>query len=349
MVSVAVNIVTYNSEHYIDACLQSVFAQHIPNLTITVVDNGSTDGTRAHLSMWERYGVRVVLQPTNLYYAKAHNLALSLGHEDVVVTLNPDVILAPGYLAENLRAFAQSPRIGSVNGKLLKIASPDILAPELASPPSRFTIDGAGLTMLRSRRPYLRGHQRLAMRECLTPGYIFGADGACAAYRREMLEDTAIGGECFDEDFVIYREDVDLAWRAQIYGWDCYYAPAAIAYHVRGFSPGQKRRHIDRALRHHSVKNGWLLIAKNEASLSSYLRDGVFTVPYQARVVGGLFLVEQTSLPAIGDVRRLWPKMMRKRAEIHARRRRPWGEIEQWFGARAETRVLAHAPYVPVI
>lgn len=332
--SVAVNIVTYNSEQYIDSCLQSVFAQQVPNLIITVIDNGSSDSTPNRLREWAQYGVRVILQPTNLFYSKAHNLALTCGDEDYVVTLNPDVILAPGYLGHVLQAFARSPRIGSVNGKLLKIDSPEAVAPVVSLPPGRFTIDGAGLMMLRSRRPYLRGHQKLATKACTSPGYIFGADGACAAYRREMLRDLAINGECFDEDFVIYREDVDLAWRAQILGWDCYYAPSAVAFHVRGFSPGQRRRHIDPALRHHSVKNGWLLLAKNERSLGAFLRSGMATVPYQARITGGLVLTEWSSLGAIGEVRRLWPRMMLKRAIIHGRRRRPWDEIERWFGER---------------
>jgi GT2 family glycosyltransferase len=57
--------------------------------------------------------------------------------------------------------------------------------------------------------------------------YVFGACGGAAAYRRSMLDQTGL----FDEDLFMYCEDVDLAWRAQLSGWRCVYAPAAKVYH----------------------------------------------------------------------------------------------------------------------
>jgi GT2 family glycosyltransferase len=95
--------------------------------------------------------------------------------------------------------------------------------------------------MRRSRRPNLRGTRQPAASACREPAAIFGVDGAAGLYRRVMLDDVAVAGEVFDEDFAIYREDVDLAWRAQILGWESHFAPAAVAYHVRGFHIGQDR------------------------------------------------------------------------------------------------------------
>ena len=43
-----------------------------------------------------------------------------------------------------------------------------------------------------------------------------------------MLDDVAIAGEVFDEDFFAYREDADLAWRAQLLGWDALYVLSLI-------------------------------------------------------------------------------------------------------------------------
>ena len=56
---------------------------------------------------------------------------------------------------------------------------------------------------------------------------MFGASGAAALYRRAMLDDVRVEGEWFDENFFAYREDADLAWRAQLLGWRCRYVAAA--------------------------------------------------------------------------------------------------------------------------
>lgn len=57
--------------------------------------------------------------------------------------------------------------------------------------------------------------------------YVFGACGGSAAYRRTMLDQIGL----LDEDFFYSCEDVDLAWRAQLTGWRCVYAPRAVVYH----------------------------------------------------------------------------------------------------------------------
>ncbi len=327
----AINIVTFNSARSINTCLESVFGQECRDFGVTVIDNGSTDDTMARLEHWRELGARVMSMGRNLYYARAHNTGIRETDSEFVLTLNPDVVMRPDYLLQVAQAFALSPRIGSVNGKLMLLqALPVGLEETLALDSSELVVDGAGLMMLRSRRPFLRCHRALAMSGCVEPRYIFGADGACAAYRRAMLEDTAIEGEYFDEDFVIYREDVDLAWRAQLYGWDSYYMPAAMGYHMRGFHLGQNRRSIPAYIKRQSVKNGWLLLIKND-TLRALVQNVPSIVLYQAKILGGLLTIEQRSLPAVVDVIRLWPRMQRKRAVIQSRRVRTDHEMHAWF------------------
>jgi GT2 family glycosyltransferase len=76
-----------------------------------------------------------------------------------------------------------------------------------------------------------------------------------------MVDDLLIGGEFFDEDFFVYREDADVAWRAQLMGWKCLYAPYAKGYHVRNALPGN-RRALPPEINMHSVKNRFLLRMK---------------------------------------------------------------------------------------
>src|SRR5438309_1087708 len=68
-----------------------------------------------------------------------------------------------------------------------------------------------------------------------TSGEVFGACAGAALYRRAMLDD--VGG--FDEDFFMYLEDVDLAWRARCAGWRCVYAADAVVHHWHSLSAGE--------------------------------------------------------------------------------------------------------------
>ena len=77
----------------------------------------------------------------------------------------------------------------------------------------------------RRRKNGLVGHGAPG-RSYRIPGEVFGADGAAALYRRETLEDCALGGrEVLDEDMALWASDADLAWRAQLLGWRCVYEP----------------------------------------------------------------------------------------------------------------------------
>ena len=91
---------------------------------------------------------------------------------------------------------------------------------------------------------------------------VFGATGAAVCFRRAMIDDVGIEGEFFDEAFFAYREDADVAWRAQILGWDCLYVPRAIGWHVRRVLP-TNRRSIAASLNRHSVRNRFLMRIKN--------------------------------------------------------------------------------------
>ena len=149
---------------------------------------------------------------------------------------------------------------------------------------------------------------------------MFGATAAAALYRRAMIEDVSIEGEFFDETFFAYREDADVAWRAQLLGWDCLYVPSALGYHVRRVLPSRRGR-LPAMLNRHSVKNRFLMRIKN-ADGAVWRRCALVGLTRDAVVVGGCLAREWTSLPAFWDVATLWPRARRQRAIIQSRRRR---------------------------
>ena len=135
--------------------------------------------------------------------------------------------------------------------------------------------------------------------------YVFGACAAAALYRRQMIDDVSIGGDFFDPDFFAYREDADVAWRAQLLGWRCIYTPAAVGWHVRSVVPGE-RRSITPSINMHSVKNRFLMRIKN-ATPGLYRHCWLPMTARDLVVVAGCLLVEPRSLPAFWQVAKCWP------------------------------------------
>ena len=161
---------------------------------------------------------------------------------------------------------------------------------------------------------------------------IFGPDGACAFYRREMLDDIAIDGEVFDEDFYLHKEDIDISWRAQLRGWKSVCVPDAVAHHIRRFRPGGRER-VGQLERCCGVRNRYLLAMKNEIGWH-YLRDSWSIAAYDVVVLGYLLLRERESLAAIRSAWELRHRMFHKRRIIRERRKVETSYLQQWFNGR---------------
>ncbi|MGA2601386.1 MAG: glycosyltransferase family 2 protein [Bryobacteraceae bacterium] len=319
--SVCVTIVTYNSREYIEPCLRSLFQQGYRHLEIAIVDNASWDGTREVLSRYEG-SVKVEYNDTNIGFAAAQNQAIRLSASDWVLVLNPDVVLRPGFIAELVGAAQFDESVGTVCGRLLAIGR-DL------KPYRQPVIDTTGIYFTPEMRHFDRGWKEPDEGQYRDLEYVFGASAAAALYRREMIDDISGSGEFFDPDFFAYREDADVAWRAQLMGWHCLYVPDAVGYHVRSVGPGD-RRAVPGVLNMHSVKNRFLMRIKN-ATGGLYRR---FWFPMTARdllVVGGCLLWEQRSLPAFWRVAQCFPRALRRRHWIMGHRRVSDERIAQWF------------------
>ena len=113
-------IVTYNSERYIRRCLEGILEQEGVATEIVVVDNASSDGTRAILRRF-RNRIRTILNDRNLGFAEAQNQAIRASGADWVLTLNPDVLLLPHFIRTLRDAGQSDASAGTVCGKLLSI------------------------------------------------------------------------------------------------------------------------------------------------------------------------------------------------------------------------------------
>ncbi len=318
---VSVTIVTYNSGRFIKRCLLSVLAQGYPNKEVVVIDNASTDGTQGIVEQFEDR-CRLVFNETNVGFAAAQNQAILLSRGDWVLALNPDVLLTSSFIEALIETGHADSKVGTVCGKLLTMRSNFTL-------PDEPLVDSTGMYFTPMLRHLDRGSREVDNGHYLNCEYVFGATAAAALYRREMIERVSIDREFFDPDFFVYREDADVAWRAQLMGWRCMYTPHARGYHVRSVLPGN-RRALPAVINMHSVKNRFLMRMKNMTG-DLYRRNWFAITVRDVVVFACCMLREQTSLKAFWFLIKNRKRILAKRREIMQRRRVSDDYIATWF------------------
>jgi GT2 family glycosyltransferase len=311
---VTIGLVTWNSARDLPACLEAIRAQRHQPIELLVGDNASDDGTRRLLEAGTAPGERRYFS-ANLGFSAAHNALIRESRGTYYLTLNPDVVMEGGFVGALAEALDAAPQAGSATGKLLRRDAPGV-------------IDSTGIVMQRSQRHLDRGAGEVDRGQFDAPGLVFGVSGAAGCYRREMLDDVGVGGEFFDEDFFAYREDADLAWRAQLLGWDAIYVPSAVATHVRRVTP-ERRSALPAEINRYGVRNRFLLRLKNQ-TLGHAVRFAVPGLLRDAQVAGFVLAREWSSLAGLVDVVRLLPRTLRKRRAIMARRVRGRA-LDAWF------------------
>jgi GT2 family glycosyltransferase len=198
-----------------------------------------------------------------------------------------------------------------------------------AEPHKTSVIDSTGIYFTPNMRHLDRGAEEIDRGQYDRPQYVFGASGAAAFFRRSFIDDVSVEGEFFDEEFFAFREDADLAWRAQLMGWKCLYVPNAVAWHVRRVTP-ERRKDLPLIINWHSAKNRFLMRGKNA---SGWLCWRLF-LPVASRDL-------MTFGYAVVRDRRLWSavtywwkardSIRRKRAIIQSRRRVSDRDLLWWF------------------
>jgi GT2 family glycosyltransferase len=238
---VLIAIPSWNGRELLATCLQAVHALEYPNYDISVVDNGSADGSAEYVK--EAFpGVHVIENARNRGFAAATNQAIRESDAEFVATLNNDTQVSPGWLGALVEAMESDCAAGMCASKEVLANRPGV-------------VDSAGMAVDRAGIAW--GLRDSGAARAAGPRYreVFGPSAGAALYRRTMLDEIGL----FDERFFAYLEDVDLAWRAQWAGWKCLYVPDAHVRHVHSATGGRDPEFKRRLLGRNKV---WL-VAKN--------------------------------------------------------------------------------------
>lgn len=310
---ISVIILNFNGKRYLEKCLSSLESQTYRDFEVIVVDNASSDGSVDYLKAGFPL-VRIVENKKNLGFAGGTNSGIRRAEGEYILTLNNDTQVDRRFL-ECLAEPMQSDK------------SVGVCASKMLLPDGR--INSAGICLSRSGAAWDRGmfEQDHGQYDCQQE--VFGACAGAALYRKEMLDEIGL----FDEDFFLYMEDVDLAFRAKLAGWKCVYVPEAVVYHhhggTAGFGSDLAVYYGNRNVIWYAVKGfptGLLL-----TSLPWIVGRNLAVIPYYALRGQGM-----TILRSKMDALRGLPMMLKKRKSIV--RRVPEQEIERYINTWANIK-----------
>lgn len=241
MCKVTVVIPNYNGEQYLVPCLQALYENTRVDMEVIVVDNGSKDDSpdRAERQYPQ---MRLIRLDQNYGFCRAVNEGITAADTEYVLLLNNDTLVKKEFVESLLRRIEKSERIFSVEAKMLQYQDPS-------------KIDSAGTYYNALGWAFARGKEQSAEKynRC---AQTFAACAGAAIYRRRVFDEIGL----FDERHFAYLEDIDIGYRARLYGYVNLYEPKAEVIHVGSATSGS--RYNEFKVRH-SSKNNVYLIYKN--------------------------------------------------------------------------------------
>lgn len=219
----SVIVPNFNGRRHLAVLFDALIAQTFSDFEVLFADDASSDDSIDFVDQTytDVLDVRLLANRNNLGFVSSVNAAADAARGRVLVLLNNDTEPDPGWLAELAKAICIHPEAGIIASKLLLFDERD----RLHTAGDLMGVDGI---------PRNRGVWEQDMGQYDATPQIFGGCGGAVAIRREVWQ--ALGG--FDEDFWMYLEDVDLAFRAQLLGWRAVFAPEARVYHKMSSSGG---------------------------------------------------------------------------------------------------------------
>ncbi len=223
MKRVAVVILNYNGQKFLEKFLPTVIEYSSDVADIVVADNASTDNSVAYMK--EAFpNVRLILNGSNGGFSTGYNLALSQVEAEYYCLLNSDIEVTPHWIEPVIDLMDSDPTIAACQPKLLSYYDKE-----------RFEYAGAGGGFIdKYGYPFCRGrvfqHLEIDHGQYDDVKEVFWATGACMFVRSEVYH--RFGG--LDDTFFAHMEEIDFCWRVKNEGYKVMYCPQSKVYHIGG-------------------------------------------------------------------------------------------------------------------
>lgn len=328
--TVSIVAINYNGKKFLPRFMQSLGELKDVKTETIFIDNDSHDDSVEYVAKHFPH-VRVIKNKVNNGYAGAADQGVKESKGEYVMIVNPDIVFEPDYLAVLVKKLEEDRKIGAIIGKLRRY--------DFEKDKKTSVIDSAGLLMYKNRRCVDRGQAQEDHGQYDRAEEVFGITGACPLYRRSALDDIEIHGEIFDTGFFMYKEDVDVSWRLRLFGWTCFYEPAAVAYHGRGtgifdragaVKVAQNRKNLSPFQKHYSFINERVMRMKNELPLHM-LADAFHIIGKELLMVGWMTIREPYLWKSMIQLWKKIPHAMKWRREIMKKKRAGYAEMKKWF------------------
>lgn len=238
---VSVVIPNFNGIAFLDSVLASLEGQTLSNFEVILVDNGSTDGSCSFVTANYPW-VHLIELSENFGFCGAVNAGIRAAKAPYVLLLNNDTEVKEDFVEEMLAAIRRHKNAFSCGARMAQYHDRDRL-------------DDVGNYYCALGWSFARGRGK-DIHAYETEDKIFSACAGAAIYRKKIIEKIGY----FDEEHFAYLEDTDIGYRARIYGYENWYAPKAIVYHVGSGTSGSRYNQFKTR---YSSRNNIYLIYKN--------------------------------------------------------------------------------------
>lgn len=238
---VSVVIPNFNGIAFLDSVLASLEGQTLSNFEVILVDNGSTDGSCSFVTANYPW-VHLIELSENFGFCGAVNAGIRAAKAPYVLLLNNDTEVKEDFVEEMLAAIRRHKNAFSCGARMVQYHDRDRL-------------DDVGNYYCALGWSFARGRGK-DIHAYETEDKIFSACAGAAIYRKKIIEKIGY----FDEEHFAYLEDIDVGYRARIFGYENWYVPAALVYHVGSGTSGSRYNQFKTR---YSSRNNIYLIYKN--------------------------------------------------------------------------------------
>lgn len=335
---ISIQLITYNAKQYLEQCLNSVASQTFLDFSLYVFDNASTDNSVEIINDFRKKNPKIIFtfipSKKNLGFSVGHNILLRLHASKYCVLLNQDVILDQDFLKNAVNFLDKHANYSSVSPKILR----------LTQAKKTRIIDSLGIRIKKTLQAVDIGAGIDDKKLNFKPIFdIFGPSGASPIYRRAALDEIAYkyqNGqvEYLDEDFFMYKDDVDLAYRLTFLGWKSACVQNVISYHARTartvsqcglwYQIAKNRLTKSQFVNYLSYRNHWFLYYKDipMCVVGRYLS---FIIYYELKKIIFLVFFERQTLLAFKEIWQKRKLMHKKRNQLFSQKKISYKELRR--------------------